>query len=106
MVRVNSVLLMIHFWGFFNFSLVFQGQKFVFTDNTFSLSLLFVVWDIKYLREADLCLCIPNNHIFFLYSGWFNYCIYTFPVVNLKQTECLKLLIRTEFILPKGCQLK
>lgn len=78
----------------------------MFTDIPFSLSLLFIVWDIKCLREADLCLCIPNNHFFFLYSGWFNYCIYTFPVINLKQTECLKLLVRTEFILRKCCQLE
>lgn len=65
MVRVNSVLLMLCLWGFFISFLVFWGQKIVFTDIPFSLSLLFIVWDIKCLREADLCPSVPNNHVFF-----------------------------------------
>lgn len=68
MVRVNSVLLMPRLWGFFISFLVFWGQKIVFTDLPFSLSLLFIVWDIKCLREADLCPSVPNNHVFFFFT--------------------------------------
>lgn len=57
------------FVGIFIFFLVFKGQKFVLTDVPFSLSLLFVVWDIKCLREADLCPSVPNNHVFSFFSA-------------------------------------
>lgn len=57
------------FVGGFKISfLVLWGQKFVFTDTTFSLGLLFVVWDIKCLREADLCPSVSNNYGVFFFT--------------------------------------